>query len=52
MAEYIDSEQGAYQEPGGDYMRDPNIINSVNGVPTVEALLRKMTNDGSEEYWT
>jgi hypothetical protein len=52
IAEYIDSEQGAYSEPGSDYMRDPNIINSVNGVPTVEALLRKMTNDGSEEYWT
>ena len=52
MAEYIDGEQGAYQEPGSDYMRDPNIINSVDGVPTVEALLRKMTNDGSEEYWT
>ena len=52
MPEYIDNTAGQYFEPGSDYMRDPNIISSVNGVPTVEALIRKMQQDQGDEFWT
>ena len=52
MPEYLDGEGYNYSEPGGDYMRDPAIINSVNGVPTVEALIRKIHREQDEEYWS
>ena len=51
MPEYLDGEANTYNEPGADYMKDPGIINSVDGVPTVEALLRRM-NPVDEESWT
>jgi len=51
MPEYLDGETNHYNEPGSDYMRDPGIINSIDGVPTVEALLRRM-NPVDDESWT
>jgi hypothetical protein len=51
MPEYLDGENSFYQEPGADFMRDPNIINSRFGVPTVEALVRKFTGNVDEETW-
>jgi hypothetical protein len=51
MPEYIDGTAGQYFEPGSDYMRDTNIISSVNGVPTVEALIRKTQQDQGDEFW-
>lgn len=50
MPEYLDSEQGYYEEPGSAYIRDPNIINTVNGVPTVEALLRRLHQEQDESW--
>ena len=50
MPEYIDGDSGYYQEPGANFMRDPNIINSRDGVPTVEALIRKMHQE-QDETW-
>jgi hypothetical protein len=51
LPEYIDGDSSFYQEPGADYMRDPAIINSRDGVPTVEALIRKVHQD-QDEYWS
>jgi len=50
MPEYIDGDAGYYQEPCSNYMRDPNIINNRDGVPTVEALIRKMHQE-QDETW-
>ena len=51
MPEYIDGNQAHYVEPGNDYMKDPNIINTVDGVPTVEAIIRRLHRQQDEEYW-
>jgi hypothetical protein len=51
MPEYLDSNLGFYNEPGSDYMQDSNVINTVNGVPTIESMLKKITNDLEDESW-
>ena len=51
MPEYLDGDASFYQEPGENYMRDPNIINSVNGVPTVESLIRKLSQEQDESWY-
>ena len=50
MPEYIDGDSSYYVEPGNEYMTQ-DIIRSVNGVPTVEALIRKMELDQGDESW-
>jgi len=52
MPEYLDGEQSFYAEPGEAYMNDPAVINSVNGVPTVAALIRRIEQQQDEEYWS
>jgi hypothetical protein len=51
LPEYIDGDAAHWVEPGSDYMRDPNIINTVDGVPTVEAMIRRLHREQDEEYW-
>lgn len=51
LPEYLDSTGYAYQEPGAGFMNDPAIINTVDGVPTVEALIRKLHQDQEDETW-
>ena len=50
VPEYLDGQSDFYVEPGSSYMNDPNIIGSVNGVPTVEALLRKIHQEQDESW--
>jgi hypothetical protein len=51
LPEYLDGDNGFYQEPGSNYMKDPAIINTKDGVPTVESLLRRTQKEFEEEYW-
>jgi hypothetical protein len=52
MPEYLDGNADFYSEPGEAYMNDPAVINSVNGVPTVAALIRRIEQQQDEEYWS
>ena len=51
LPEYLDGDSGFYVEPGKEYMTQ-DIVKSVGGVPTVEYLLRKMTEATDDESWT
>lgn len=50
MPEYLDGDNSFYSEPGAGYMTQ-DIIRTVNGVPTVEALIRSTMED-IDESWT
>ena len=50
LPEYIDGGEQYYQEPGSGYMTQ-DIVRTVDGVPTVEALIRKVHED-LDESWT
>jgi hypothetical protein len=50
MPEYLDGDSSYYVEPGKEYMTQ-DIIKSINGVPTVEALIRKIELDQGDESW-
>jgi hypothetical protein len=48
--EYIDSE-AHYDEPGKDYLTENLYVKTVNGVPTIEHLIRS-TQEQYDENWT
>ena len=50
MPEYIDGDSNYYVTPGSEYMT-PDIIMTRNGVPTVEALIRKIELEQGDESW-
>ena len=52
LPEYLDGNDQFYVQPGDGFIRDPNIISTVNGVPTVEALIRQTFQDQNDELWT
>jgi len=51
MPEYIDGDFHAVTEPGQDYMRDPNARSKVDGMPTVESLIKQNFFPDQEETW-
>lgn len=52
LPEYIDGTNDFYQEPGADYIRDPNVISTVNGVPTIPTLIKRLMQPTDDEYWS
>ena len=51
LPEYIDSLGDTYKMPGQEYITDPNYRETVDGVPTVDYLIRRMQQDHSDETW-
>jgi len=53
LPEYIDGDFHASVEPGADYMRDPNSRSKVDGMPTIDHLLKtRFLNEFEDESWT
>jgi hypothetical protein len=50
IPEYIDGDSSFYVDPGNEYMTQ-DIIKTVNGVPTVAALIRQVELDQGDESW-
>lgn len=51
LPEYIDGDFHAVEEPGQEYMKDPNARSRVDGMPTIESLIKNMLEDKGEETW-
>jgi len=52
LPQYMDSTEYFQAEPGADYMRDPAVINTIDGVPTVDSLIRRVQQEQEAEYWS
>ena len=50
LPEYLDGDNSFYMEPGKEYMTQ-DIIRTVNGMPTVAALIRQIELDQGDETW-
>lgn len=50
--EYLDNQQDFYREPGEDYMTNPYVVASRDGVPTVESIIRRLHQEQEAEYWS
>lgn len=50
--EYLDNQQDFYREPGEDYMTNPYVVASRDGVPTVDSIIRRLHQEQEAEYWS
>ena len=51
LPEYIDGDFHAVEEPGQEYMKDPNARSRVDGMPTIESLIKQNFFPETEESW-
>jgi Terminase large subunit, T4likevirus-type, N-terminal len=51
LPEYIDGDHLASAEPGQDFMRDPNARSRVDGMPTIDSLIKQRFFPEQDESW-
>jgi hypothetical protein len=51
LPEYLDSTNDYHREPGHDYLSENTVVRSVDGVPTVDWLIKRHFQDQGEETW-
>jgi hypothetical protein len=52
LPEYLDGDHMASVEPGSEFMRDPNARSRVDGMPTVEHLIKtRFFDEQGDESW-